>query len=249
MSLDLLALGAHPDDAEICCGGWLALAGQRGQRAAIVDLTRGELATNGTPEQRALEANEAAGVLGLALRENLGLPDGGLRAGDAEQLAAVVGALRRHRPKLLLAPWTEARHPDHGAAGHLATQAVFFAGLRSYRPELGEPWRPLRLVAYPERHDGQADFVVDVSAVYAQKWAAIQCHRSQVGHRGEGGAARETLLTRPLGLEAFEVRDRYWGATIGTSHGEPYLLGAPVPLSDPVAHFTAHPASPVLVPR
>jgi bacillithiol biosynthesis deacetylase BshB1 len=238
----VLALGAHPDDVELCCGGWLLLAEQRGQRVVVVDLTRGELATNGTVEERAAEAQAAAAVLGLALRENLGLPDGGLRADDEEQLAAVVGALRRHRPQLLLAPCLEARHPDHAAAGLLAQRATFFAGLRRYRPELGAPHRPLRLLSYPERHDVRADLVVDVSAVYERKLAAVRCHRSQFG--GE-----QTLLVQPLGLEAFTVRDRYWGASIGVSHGEPYVLGAPVPISDPVAHFAAHPAAPVLVPR
>lgn len=245
MNLDLLAFGAHPDDVELCCGGWLALGASRGQRVGVADLTRGELGTNGTPELRAEEAAAAAAVLGLTVRENLGLPDGGLLADDAEQLAALVGALRRHRPRLAVAPWTEARHPDHAAAGHLARKAVFFAGLRKYRPDLGEPFRPLRLLAYPERHDGPADLVVDVGAVYERKLAAIACHASQVGRASEV----ETILTGSLGLEAFAVRDRYWGATIGVAHGEPYLVDGPLPVGDPVAHFAAHPATPVLVRR
>ena len=242
MTLDLLVFGAHPDDVEICCGGWIVLASDRGQRVGVVDLTRGERATNGTPELRDAEAAAAAEVLGLAVRENLRLPDGGLLADDETQLAAVVGALRRHRPELALAPWTEARHPDHAATGRLAEKALFFAGLRSWRPELGAPFRPRRLLAYAERHDTTPDLVVDTSAVQERKNAAVACHRSQFG----GDA---TILTRPLGLEAFAVRDRYWGATIGVTHGEPYLLGAPVPIADPIAHFAAHPAVPVLVPR
>ncbi len=265
MTLDLLAFGAHPDDVELSCGGWLILAGRRGQRTGVVDLTRGELATNGTPEERDREAADAAAALGLAVRENLRLPDGGLRAEDPEQLAALVGAIRRHRPALLLAPWTEARHPDHAAAGALATKAVFFAGLRRYRPDLGEPWRPLRRLAYPERHDAPATFVVDTSEVHEQKLVALACHGSQFTRpvrpltptlspdavergTGDSGGA-DTILTRPLGLDAFVVRDRYWGATIGVTHGEPYLLEGPVPIADPVAHFAAHPAVPVLVPR
>lgn len=242
MTLDLLAFGAHPDDVELCCGGWLLLAADRGQRTGVVDLTRGELATNGTPEIRDQEAAAAADALGLAVRENLRLPDGGLLADDPLQLAALVGAIRRHRPDLALAPWTEARHPDHTATGHLAKKAVFFAGLRKYRPDLGEPFRPRRLLAYPERHDGDPELVVDVSAVHDRKLAAVACHRSQFG-------GDPTILTRSLGLGAFEVRDRYWGATVGVAHGEPYLLGGPVPVADPVAHFAAHPAVPVWVAR
>jgi bacillithiol biosynthesis deacetylase BshB1 len=209
----------------------------------VIDLSRGELATNGTVDERALEAAAAAEVLGLAVRENLGLPDGGLLADDPDQLAALVSAIRRHRPGLLLAPWVEARHPDHAATGHLAKKAVFFAGLRKYRPELGEPFRPRRLLAYPERQDGAPELVVDVSEVYERKLAALACHRSQFG------GPESTILTRSLGIEALAVRDRYWGGTIGVRHGEPYLLGGPVPISDPVAHFAAHPASPVWVAR
>jgi N-acetylglucosamine malate deacetylase 1 len=242
VTLDLLAIGAHPDDVELSCGGWLAAAAERGQRVGVVDLTRGELATNGTPEVRAREAAAAAEVLGLSVRDGLALPDGGLRADDAEQLAAVVGAIRRHRPALVVAPLPEDRHPDHVATGLLVQRAAFFSGLRNYRPDLGGAWRPGRLLTYPQRQETQPDLVVDVSAVYARKLAAVQCHASQLA-----GAA--TPLTQPLGLEAFTVRDRYWGATIGVRYGEPYRLGAPVPVADPVAHFAAHPAPPVLVPR
>ncbi|MEQ1507202.1 MAG: bacillithiol biosynthesis deacetylase BshB1, partial [Myxococcota bacterium] len=221
MTVDLVVFGAHPDDVEFCCGGWIARAAVAGQAVVVVDATRGECATNGTPEIRAAEATAAAEVLGLAARDNLGLPDGGLSDVDPDQLAAVVGAIRRHRPTLAVAPWTEARHPDHAALGRLAQKAAFFAGLTRYRPDLGPPFRPLRWLQYPERHDTRADLVVDVSGVYDRKWAAIRCHRSQL-------AGTETVLTRPVGLDLFEVRDRYWGATIGVTHGEPYLLGGPV---------------------
>jgi N-acetylglucosamine malate deacetylase 1 len=237
---DLLALGAHPDDVELCCGGWLALAARRGQGVRIVDLTAGELATNGNPELRAAEAAEAAEVLGVAGRENLGLPDGGLSPHDEAQVAAVVEVIRRHRPVVLLAPWAVARHPDHAAASALIARAVFFAGL----PKVpgGAPHRPLRVLAYPERHDAPADLVVDVTEVAAIKAAAIGCHRSQL-------AGAPTVLTSGLGLGAFTVRDRYWGGSIGVEHGEPYVVGGPLPVSDPIAHFLAHPARPVWVPR
>lgn len=243
MTVDLLAFGAHPDDLELSCGGWLALAARGGQAVGLVDLTAGELATNGTVEERAREAAAAAEVLGVRFRENLGLPDGGIDDTEAAQLAAVVARLRRHRPTLVLAPALEARHPDHAAAGRLLQRAVFFAGVGGYRPDLGERHRPLRLVGYPERHEVGADFVVDVGSVYDTKRAAIACHASQVGD------GRPTLVNDPVGRDAFEVRDRYWGASIGVAYGEPYLLGTPLPLSDPLAHFREHPATPVWVPR
>ena len=240
--IDLLAIGPHPDDVELACGGWLALASDRGQRTGIVDLTRGELATNGSVDVRAGEAAAAAAVLGLGFRENLGLPDGGISEHDPAQVDALIEVLRRHRPALLLAPWIEDRHPDHGAAGRLAQRAVFLAGLVRHRPDLGAPFRPTRLLHYPQRHEVRPDFVVDTSTVAARKHAAIVCHASQLGP----GAA--TMLNGALGSAAWEVRDRYWGASIGVAHGEPYVLGAPVPLADPIAHFAAHPAAPVLVP-
>lgn len=241
--LHLLALGPHPDDVELSCGGWLARAATEGHRVGIVDLTQGELATNGTVEVRAAEAAEAARLLGVAQRVNLGLGDGALRADDDDQLAAIVGVIRATRPGLLLAPHREARHPDHRAAGSLATAAHFWAGVRRFRPDLGDAFRPARLLHYPQRHELRPDFVVDVSDVYDTKRAAVAAHASQFGD------GDPTLINQPLGVQAFEVRDRYWGATIGVAHGEPYLLGAPVPLSDPIAHFLDHPSSPVLVPR
>ena len=240
---DLLAVGAHPDDVELSCGGWLALAHQREQRVVIVDLTQGERASNGTPAVRSAEAQWAAERLGVAARANLGLPDCGLSGEDPGQVRALVAAIRLYRPALLLAPWTAARHPDHAAAGALTTRAAFFAGVANFHPEAGAPWRARRLIQYPQRQDATPDFVVDISAVIDQKRAAVACHASQFG---AGPVA--TLINNPLGLGAFETRDRYWGASIGVEFGEPYMLGTPVPLADPVAHFEAHPAAPVWMP-
>ena len=134
------------------------------------------------------------------------------------------------------------RHPDHVAAALLAQRAAYVAGLRQFRPDLGPPFRPARVLAYPQRQEIVADVVVDVTAAYDRKLAAIRCHASQLA-----GAA--TPLTQAVALDVFAVRDRYWGATIGVAFGEPYQLGAPVPIADPVAHFAAHPAAPVLAVR
>ncbi|MCA9541732.1 MAG: bacillithiol biosynthesis deacetylase BshB1 [Myxococcales bacterium] len=241
--LDLLAFGPHPDDVELSCGGWLALAGRQGHRVGVIDLTRGELATNGTPAERADEAQAAAEVLGLTVRENLELPDGDLRAEDADQLAAIVETIRHHRPRLVLGPWTQARHPDHAAAAALIHRAAFMAGLVKYRPDLGPSHRPLRLVAYPQRHEVVPSFVVDVTEVHSQKTAAIRCHVSQFG-----GGASPTLINSPVGFDAFTTRDRYWGASIGVAFAEPYIVAGPLPVSDPITHFIEHPMPPALVP-
>lgn len=254
---DLLAFGAHPDDLELSCGGLLAQSAARGQRVVLVDLSAGECATNGTPAVRAAEAAAAAAVLGVAARENLGLPDGGLRSEDPIQLAALVVTLRRWRPRVVLGPWPDDRHPDHRATGSLVEQAVFLAGLARHRPELGPAHRPARQLFYAGRHGMAPSFVVDVSAVYAQKQAAIACHHSQFGlgttpiqfaADNDGAGPAPTLINTPLGLQAFEVRDRYWGASVGVRHGEPYRVRGGVLLADPVEHFAAAPP-PVLAPE
>lgn len=242
-AVDLLAFGAHPDDVELSCGGLVALAASRGQRVVIIDLTRGELATNGTVAIRTEEAEAAAAALGIETRENLELPDGELRADDADQLAAVVEALRHHRPRVVLSPWVEARHPDHAAAGQLVERAAFLAGVARFRPDLGPPGRPDRVVFYPARREVRPSFVVDITAVADLKARAIGCHKSQFG--GDGAP---TLINAPLGVEAFAVRDRYWGATIGVRHGEPYLIRGPVPLPDPVSALSEDQSPPVLLP-
>ena len=153
----------------------------------------------------------------------------------------MVLVLRQLRPTLVLAPWHEARHPDHVATSLLARRATFLAGLVRYAPELGAPHRP-RTLWYPQRHETQASFVVDISAVVATKHRSIAAHASQVG------TGTATLLNQPVGHAAWEVRDRYWGASIGVTHGEPYRVDGPVPLQDPLAHYAAHPALPALVP-
>ena len=141
MPLDLLVFGPHPDDIEIGMGATVALHARRGDRVGLVDLTRGELGSNGTPEERVAEAAEAAAVLGAVLRLNLALPDGCLSVDDEGQVDAVVRCVRAHRPRAIAIPHWEDRHPDHGNASRLLRQAIFRAGLRRV-VTADEPWRP-----------------------------------------------------------------------------------------------------------
>lgn len=245
--VDVLAFGPHPDDVELFVGGTLARLAQLGHRVGIVDLTRGELASQGTPEGRAEEAQAAARVLGAAFRDNLGLPDGfvfpwsGYEAGaDARadsHLGLCVRALRRHRPELVLLPWVEERHPDHAAAGVLLTKALFFAALRRF--DTGqERFAPRQVLYYELRHRMTPTFVMDTSAAAETKRQAIACFGSQV-RRAAGGPP--TLVSSPRALEALEARDRYYGAMIGASHGEPLRAPGVPGLVDPVAHFRQNP--------
>ena len=223
--LDVLAFSAHPDDAEIGCGGALALAAHRGLQVGIADLTDGERASRGTPVRRATERAAATRGLGLGPRIALGLPDGEIGR-SREALASVIAVIRDSRPHTVLAPNGADRHPDHEAAARLVREACFEAGLASVRG--GAPHRPAQQFAYMSHSPFDPSFVIDISEVWEQKTEAVMCYRSQFSPQGDGPA---TALSGGDFLELLEVRARWFGAMIGARYGEPYLCRGPVPLS------------------
>jgi N-acetylglucosamine malate deacetylase 1 len=223
--LDVLAFSPHPDDAEIGCGGALALAARRSQRVGVVDLTDGERATRGSRKRRAAERKEATRTLGLSERIALGLPDGELGR-SREAVALVVDVLRDSRPRTVLAPNDVDRHPDHEAAARLVRRGCFEAGLGSV--DSGALQRPAHQFSYMAHSPFDPVFVVDISEVWEQKQAAVTCYRSQFSPEG-GGVA--TALSGGDFMELLEVRARWFGALIGARHGEPYLCRGPVPLA------------------
>ena len=230
---DIAAICAHPDDAELVMGGTIARAAAKGRRVAMVDLTRGESGSRGTPEGRALEAAEAARILGAQHRESLSLPDAGLQV-LPEQKDVVVEALRRLRPRIVLLQHWLQRHPDHAAASRIVYDSCFLAALRNYRPDLGAPFRPLKLVyaaTMTEANDIKPSFVVDVTPVWATKLAAIAAFASQFTPApGETG---------PLPLdrykEAVELAGRRHGQTIGVHYGEGFVTREPIAIEDVAA--------------
>lgn len=246
-SVDVLAVGPHPDDVELFCGGILIRMADLGHTTAVLDLTEGERASNGDVATRRAEAAAAAKVLGLASRENLRLPDTWLSpwsGHDLEgperlarsQIVRVVEALRRLRPELVLIPWTEARHPDHAAAGELLTKALFFANVARFEtPADLAPHRARRVLHYAQRHTFTPTFVVDTTEAAERKREAIACYASQVR-----GTAVPTLVGAPGAVEAIEARDRYYGSMIGVAHGEPLRAIEVLGIDDPVAHFRRH---------
>lgn len=239
--VDVLAFGPHPDDVELFCGGTLRALVLRGHSVGVVDLTRGEKASRGTPETRAREAEAAAAVLGLAFRENLELPDTELTAEPTSpQLARVIEVIRRRRPEIVLAPWVEERHPDHVAASQLVTKAVFFAGVRNVESTpAAERFAPRQLLYYQGRYHLTPSFVVDTSAVAVDKQRAIACYGSQLASTTPG--APPTLIGSPRALEAIEARDRWFGSMIGATHGEPLRAAQVMGLVDLVEHYRANP--------
>lgn len=232
--MSALFFGAHPDDIELTSAGLAALLVDRGRRVVIADLTRGELGTRGTPEERAAEAAEAARVLGVAARDGLSLPDGGLDANAPAQRAAVVACLRRHRPTLVVAPDADDAHPDHVQASALVAAACYLAGLPRFEAP-GDPWRPHQLLFAIYRGTAPPAVVVDVTPVWARRLAAIDAHRSQFG----AGAGPATYLTAPGFRAEIESRARVFGALAGGTFGEGYRARGPVVIHDAGALLSA----------
>jgi bacillithiol biosynthesis deacetylase BshB1 len=228
---DIAGICAHPDDAELIMGGTIARAVAAGRRVALVDLTRGESGSRGTPETRAAEAIEAARILGVPHRESLDLPDARLSAGSIDQRDAIVAALRRLRPSIVILQHWLQRHPDHAAASRLVYQAAFVGGLRNYRPELGRPFRPRKLVyavTMTETTEVPPTFVVDVTETFEQKMKAIRAFDSQFT------AAPDERVRLPFDSfqEAVELAGRRHGQRIGVKHGEGFVTREPVEVTD-----------------
>jgi N-acetylglucosamine malate deacetylase 1 len=223
-AVDLLAIGAHPDDVEIGCGGSLIASSRAGLKIAVADLTRGELATRGAPERRAEEGRRAAELLGASERLGLGLPDGRL-GGEPGQRDAVVALIRRLRPRAVLAPYPEDRHPDHAAAGALVRAACFFAGVQ--RAGEGDAHRPAHLYHYMLHHPFTPSFVIDVSEAWGRKIEAITAYESQFGL--EHDAARTDNGTQRF-LELLADRASFHGSMVGVARGEAFFSAAPIGL-------------------
>lgn len=222
--LDVLVFAAHPDDAEIGCGGAMILSSEKGLAVGIADLSGGEGSTRGNPDLRAEETSKASGHLNLKVRLRLELPDTKIGQDPAQQLA-LVQTIREYRPRIVLAPYWKDRHPDHAATGKLAREACFFAGVRSVGE--GTAYRPERLYHYMLHEPFKPSFVYDITSAWPQKLAAIQAYQSQF--QG-GGTGPVTALSGPDFINFVEVRAKYYGNLIGTAFGEPFLTKGPLAL-------------------
>lgn len=229
MPLDILAIGPHPDDVELLCGGTLAVSAERGRAVGILDLTMGETATRGTVEARQAEAAEAARLLGATVRENLGLPDAAI-VNDPASRARLALALRRLQPRIVIAPALRGRHPDHAAAAQLVRDACFVAGLAKVAPE-HPPFRPLKVVhaiAYREDHE-KPTFVVDVSERFDRKLAAIACYKSQFAGLTQAGEVYPN--GEPL-ADIVTHQAAHYGALIRCRYGEPFWTAETMRIAD-----------------
>lgn len=228
--LDVLAIAAHPDDVEQTCGGTLIRMAEMGYRTGVLDLTAGDMGTRGTPEERIAESEEAGRHMQLAWRDNLHLPDARLENSLAARMSLAV-KLREWRPRVVILPYWQARHPDHYRASELGFEACFLAGLKKL-DEYSEPYRPFKILYSSLYADVKPSFIVDISAQFERRMAALLSYRSQYGATQEG----TTLFPQEQ-----EIRDRlgaiarFYGNQIGVKYGEPFVVKEAMQVDDIVA--------------
>lgn len=226
MSVDVLAVGAHPDDVELGVGGTLLQLADQGYSVGILDLTLGELSSRGTVEERMKEAQDASDILQVSIRHNAELPDGGLQ-NTPEQRMEVIPFIRMLKPKILLLHRKNDRHPDHRIASELVRDANFFAGVSSIVTEEA-PHRASHIYYYNPYSDDQTppQVVMDISPYFDRKLDALRAYRSQLHNPDYEGA--KTLISSEPFWEGIQKRAAYWGNRVGVDYGEPLYREGPV---------------------
>lgn len=224
-SLDILAIGIHPDDVELSCSGTLLRHLALGYRCGILDLTHGELGTRGTAEIRLKEAARAAEILGVQVRETIGLADG-LFANDAPSRQRVIEIIRKYRPKIVLCNAIHDRHPDHGRASALVSEACFYSGLRrietEYEGKAQESWRPQAVYHYVQDRHIRPDIVVDVTDYFEKKMEAIMAFSSQFFNPASDEP--NTPISSPEFMETVKAKMAIAGREIGVKYAEAFTV-------------------------
>jgi len=220
MNLDLLAIAAHPDDVELTCGGTLLKMAQRGYKTGILDLTAGEMGTRGTPETRAKEAARAAKILAVKWRGTLGVPDSDVQPSRQHKLR-LAAMIRQLRPKTVILPYWEARHPDHYHASTLGYEACFLAGLKQL-PIEGDAFRPFKILYSISFADVRPTFIVDITTQFKQRHKAILAYGSQFLPPKAEKKSKVRLAIDRLEADMNQLA-RHYGQMIGVDYGEPFL--------------------------
>lgn len=224
MNLEVLIFAAHPDDAELSMGGTIARFTSSGIKTGVVDMTEAELSTRGTIESRRKETELANTILKIDYRENLGLPDGGLKP-VKEYVDTVVSKIRQFKPKIIFAPYFNDRHPDHTGAAQIVKEAFFFAGLARYETmlnnKLQEPYRPDKLFYFFQTYETEPTFITDISLYYDAKMDAVKAYSTQFYN--PESKEPETFISKQNFILFLEARARYYGFRIGKNYGEPFF--------------------------
>lgn len=228
IKLDLLVIAVHPDDAELGAGGTIAKYVAEGKKVGIVDLTRGELGTRGTAETRDREANDAASILGLTVRDNLALRDGFFNNSEEDKLA-VIRAIRQYQPEIIITNAITDRHPDHGRAGHMVSEACFLSGLRKIETScdgvLQESHRPRLVLQMIQDYYIKPDIVMDITDFYAIKEKSILAYKTQFYTGEESGSDEpQTYISNPDFMESTAARAREFGRSIQVKYAEGFTV-------------------------
>lgn len=224
MKLQILAIGVHPDDVELGCAGTLLAAIEEGKSVGILDLTRGELGTRGTVETRKVEARNAADILGVQVRENLGIADGFFQNDEAHQ-RLLISAIRKYQPDIILANAPEDRHPDHGRSAKLISDAAFLSGLRKIETQFEgvaqEAWRPAYVFHYIQDRFIQPSFVIDISKHMEKKIESVLAYTTQFYNPDLNEP--QTYISSPQFIESVKARAMMLGKRIGVEYAEGYI--------------------------
>lgn len=229
MKLDILIFAAHPDDAELGMGGTIAKMVAEGKSVGIIDFTEAGLSSNGTIESRKFETAEASKILNISVRENLKIPDGGVKVEAKVKSESVVKEvaklLRKYKPRVVFAPYFNDRHPDHIGASKIVKEAVFFSGLKKIETELDgkkqEAYRPDKLYYYMQTYEFTPSFIVDISEHFETKMKSVRAYKSQFYNPDEKGEL--TFISDPKFVKMLEARARYFGFQIRKEYGEPFF--------------------------
>jgi bacillithiol biosynthesis deacetylase BshB1 len=236
MNLDVIVFAAHPDDAELSMGGTIIKLTSHNKKVGIIDFTKGELGTRGTPEIRQKEAFEATAILKVAVRENLEIPDGNI-IDNKENLMKVILAIRKYKPKIIFAPYFNDRHPDHIDTSKIVKRAMFASGLikvKTFNKEAAqEAYRPAKLFYYMQTYTFEPSFIIDISESFEDKMKAVKAYASQFHDPKKSG--QETFISRPGFIHYIESRAYYYGFQIGKECGEPFYCEEKMELD--INHF------------
>jgi bacillithiol biosynthesis deacetylase BshB1 len=233
MTVDVLAIGAHPDDVELSCGGTVAKLVMQGYNVALTEITQGELGTRGTREIRAKEADEAGRILGVVTRRNLQIEDGNVEV-NQENIRKLITLIRELQPRILIIPHSVERHPDHSHTHQLCKEAWFYSGLTKIKTKLKgidqQPHRPLHFFEFMQWREFEPSFIVDISDCFETKMKAIRAHASQFYNPNSKDP--ETKLSSPEFLGRIETESRYYGMRIGVQYGEPFFTHLQIGVAD-----------------
>ena len=228
MKLDILAFGVHPDDVELSCAGTLMVEINNGKKVGVIDLTRGELGTRGTAETRREEAAIAAKIMGVHVRENLGMRDGFFQNDEAHQMQ-IIQKIRQYQPEIVICNAIVDRHPDHGRSSKLVSDASFLSGLRKIETSLDDQpqtaWRPKYVFHYIQDRYAEPDFIFDISSVFDRKVESIKAYGTQFSNQQvkTDDAEPQTYISTPAYFDTIISRHKMFGKRIGVEYGEGFI--------------------------